>query len=421
MGNHVFTDAVAPNLVRLLKNKLVFCQFFSRRNERDFNEGQPIGDTLRVKLPYRGMIRDGFQYVGAPIDRRYTTIVADQMFGIDVDWDTIEKAIQMERSMEDINDNILDPLSAQLAQEFDSRAARFAYLRTPNLAGALGTTPTALSTYNRTRSKIKELGGWDGAQRAAMIISPEMMATVVAGTPNVIGLFNPSDVVSKAFRKGYIGEYGGYSWFESMSLYQHTSGIWATHGANAVEIDGANQAGNSILISCTTGDTFKAGDKINIEGVYSVNPMTRRSTLRLKEFTILQDTIGVASAATLTISPAMIGPGSPYQNVDALPADNADLTLLPGTTMTNAAAKSGLFGQALTNEAFALVAIDLPMPKTSAFDVVMSHTDDETGITIGVIRWMDPETRSWKTRMDAWIGFGDLLAENSACLIGSAQ
>lgn len=416
-GNHVFTDAVAPEVVRLLTNKLVHTQFFSRKNERDFNEGQPIGDTLRVKLPYRGIIRNGFGYVGANVDRRYTTIVADQMFGIDVDWDTIEKAVQMERSMEDISENILDPLTAQLAQECDSRAAQFVHNNTPNMVGALGTTPTVMSTYNATRTRLKELGGWDGSKRRGMIVSPQMMETVVAGSPNVIGLFNPRDTVAKAFKEGYIGEYGGYEWYESMSLYQQVSGVWANQSGNTVT--GAGQAGSSILIACTTGDTFNVGDHITFGSVNAINPMTRRTNNRLKQFTITAATVGVGSAATLQISPAIVGPGSPYQNVDALPGNGAVLTLMPGTSMSNATAKTGLFGQAITNEAFALVGIDLPMPKSSAFDVVSSYTDPDTNITVGIIRVFDFDARKWKTRMDIWIGFGALLADNSACLIGS--
>ena len=418
-GTHVYTDKVAANMVRLLTNKLVCTQFFSRRNERDFNEGQPIGDTLSVKLPYRGVVRDGFAYVGADIDRRYTTIVADQMFGIDVNWDTIEKAIEMERTDADINENILDPLAAQLAQECDSRAARHVYLNTPNVVGALGTTPTSLGTYSLAHTRLEENAAMNGAKRAGCIITPAMMDTIIASSssPNLLSLFLP-DIIKKAFTKGYVGEYSDLSWYKSMSLYRHTTGIWATV-ATGVTTSSANQSGSSLAVACTTGDTFVAGDIVTIAGVNGINPMTRRSTGRLKQFKIMANVTGAASAATLSIYPSIVGPGSPYQNVTALPGNAAVLTLMPGTTMSDATAASGLFGAALTNDAFALVAIDLPMPKKSSEDYLGKYTDPETGITVGIIRTFDFDARAWKTRMDCWIGFGNLLAEQSSVLIAS--
>lgn len=418
-GSHVYTDKVAANMVRLLKNKLVVTSFFSRKNERDFNEGQPIGDTLRVKLPHRGTIRDGFDYVGANIDRQYTTITASEKFGIDVDWDTIEAATQMERTDADINENILDPLAAKMAQECDSRAARFVYLNSPNVTSALGTTPTTLAAYSAVRTRLLETAGLVGAKRAGVIVTPDMMGTLIANGNNVLALFNPADSVAKAFKEGYIGRYGGLDYFESMSLYAHTTGVWATV-ATGVTTSSGNQSGTSIACAATTGDTVKAGDIITFAAVYAVNKMTGRSTGRLKQFKIMSDATAASSAITLDILPAIVGPGSPYQNVDALPGNGVVVTLMPGTSMSNATAKSGTFGMALTNEAFALVAIDLPMPKKSSEEYIGKFTDPETNITCAIIKSFDFDRRAWKTRMDMWVGFGSMLAEDSSILIGAA-
>lgn len=418
-GTHVYTDKVAADVVRLMKNKLGCTYYFNRKYERDFNEGQPIGDTLRVKKPNRGTVVDGFGYTGANIERQYTTVVADQMFHIPCDWDTIEKAIQMERSDEDIQKNILDPLAAQLAQECDTRAMRFARLNTPWTVGALGATPTAMSTYLQAKTIIEELGGWHGSKRRAMFVSPDMMSTVAAGTPNIMGQFHPRNEAEMAFREGSIGHFGGFDWFTSMSWQRHTSGIITTQAS--VTMNGANQTGTSLNLNCTTGDTFIAGDYISIANVNAVNNMSRQSTGRAKRFKIMANATGAASAVTLTVSPGIVGPGSPYQNVNALNTNTAAVTFLPGTTVTDGSAVSGLFGLGITSDAFALVAIDLPMPKKDSEQYVGKYTDPETGITIGIIKHFDFESRSWKTRMDCWIGFGNLQAEFAAILIGSAN
>jgi hypothetical protein len=73
---------------------------------------------------------------------------------------------------------------------------------------------------------------------------------------------------------------------------------------------------------------------------------------------------GAASAATVQFSPAIYGPGSQYQNVDALPAAGATLTMFRGTAAPTSA-HSGVNGLAFTKDAFAIVGVKLEMPKNT--------------------------------------------------------
>jgi len=114
-GIQVFTDKVAANTVRLATNKLAITRILSRSHERTFNEGEPIGDTLRVRLANQGTIREGFDYVGENMNRQYTTITADQKFGIDVEADVVEKALQIVRSGGMFPSDVMDSLSAKIA------------------------------------------------------------------------------------------------------------------------------------------------------------------------------------------------------------------------------------------------------------------------------------------------------------------
>src|SRR5688572_22921338 len=213
-GNHVFFDAVASRMVALTKNKLGIASYFNRAYDREFEKEYATGDTVRIKYPQRHNIRDGFGYVGASIDRRYTNVVADQMFGLDLNWDTIEKAIQMEKSMTDIEENILDPAAAQLAQEIDSRAARFVYLNTNNVVGALGTTPTTFSVYSGARTRIFEKGGWQMAKRRTTVVTPQMKETIfTTASTGLLAQFNPQKVVDQAFKEGVLGRFDGSDWF----------------------------------------------------------------------------------------------------------------------------------------------------------------------------------------------------------------
>jgi hypothetical protein len=200
----------------------------------------------------------------------------------------------------------------------------------------------------------------------------------------------------------------GFDFYESVSLYQHTAGTWA----GAVTVNGAGQSGSTLNVTCTTGDTFFVGDVVAIASVNPVNPGTRRKVgASTKQFTITSPTVGAASAATLTISPAIFGPGSQYQNVDALPANGAALTLFPGTSSPNA--KVGTNGLAFQRDAFALVGVSLEEPKGSV-EVCRQYRDENTGIAVRFLRQFDGRLSKMINRFDVLLGFGALYPDNCA-------
>jgi hypothetical protein len=224
------------------------------------------------------------------------------------------------------------------------------------------------------------------------------------------GLFNPPDAISKQYKEGAIGRYAGADWYESMSLYSHTAGTWQTPAS--VTVSGANQSGSSLLVNCTSGDTFKKGDVLGIGAVYPANPMTRRttSTATTMQITVTADTTATGSTVTLPISPTLYGPGSQYQNISALPADAAPLTLFPGTSSPNG--KSGTQGLIFNKGAFALVGVKLETPK--AVEMASNSRDPETGIAIRFIRMFDPQQSKMINRFDVLMGFGQLRPDNCA-------
>lgn len=417
MGNHVFSDIVAPRITRLTVNKLGVLSIFDTRFKNDLNKGQPMGDTERIKKPHRSNIRDGFNYVGQSIDRRFVTMTADQKFGADLDWDTIEKAVQMERSPEELEENIFEPRAAQMAQEWDLRAMRFVKNNTNHVVGALGTAITALSTMTSARTRLIECGGWESATKKAVFITPEIMGGLVATSNNILALFNPKADVEDAFREGYIGRYAGAKWFESMSCQRHTTGVITTQ-ASGTTISGAGQTGTSLNLGGTTGNTLLQGDTITVASVNEVNPMTRQSLGRLLPQKIMASVTFASSLATVTVFPGII-PTGPYQNCDSVPADAAIVLIQPGTTMVDATAKSGLLGAEFTNEAFGFCAVDLPMPAKGTEEYSDKYTDPDTGMTMGIWNTSRFDGRSFSSRLDTWGGFVNLQGDTSSCLIAS--
>jgi hypothetical protein len=399
-----FADWITMESLRILLNDLHITGMMNTDYNKEFTKEFAVGDTVRVKLPQRFTIRDGIGYTPQALDRQHTTVTVDQLFGIDFDWDSVEQALKMERGDAAIRREYLEPAMSQIAQEIDSRGALWAHENTPNVAGALGTTPTSMTTYLAARQRLKELACPPGDK--SMIVSPGMMNTIVA---NNLTTFNPQNEITKGFKEGYFGRAAGFDWYESMSLYAHTAGTAVT----SLEVDGA-QSGSSILVSGTTGQTIKKGDTITFAGVFAVNPKTRRSIGSLKHFIVTADVTIAASAGTIPIYPAIIPTGQ-YQNVTAEAGGSAAITLWPGTSSPSG--KAGVVGLALHRDAFACVGVKLANPK--AVEIASQARDPKTGISVSFVRQFDVQDRRMKNRFDVLLGFGNLYADSCAVRVAS--
>lgn len=398
-------------VLRNLMNTNKVASVFNSDWEKDYEKTFAVGATIQVKFPQQFTIRHGLGYNPQGINRISTTISLDQPFGIDFQWDDYEAAVKAERSDEEIKQEYLEPAGVQLSQEIDSLAAQFAKNNVSQITGILGTDPSSVQFMDDARRKLLELACPPDRNRMALISSS--MQTNSINTP-VTSLFNPSDEIDEAFKEGSLGRLKGFRVFEEQSLYSHTAGTWA----GAVTVSGAGQSGTSLVITATAGDTFNKGDKISIANVNRINPRTRRSPgpLTAKTFTITQDltAVGGAGADTLQILPAIYGPNgadpSQYQNVDALPADGAALTLFPGTANPNGA--SGTVGLALTKYSFAIVGMRFYLPK--AVEARSQAEDRRTGIPVRFVKDWNSVYSMQIHRFDTVVGFGNLYQDNAA-------
>lgn len=410
-NNFLNVSWISPEVLRLLVNFLTIAEYFNMDYDKDFKKDFAVGETIQVKFPQRFIPTDGMGYAPQGINRIATTVSLDQWIQVAFEIDDLEAALKLERSKEEIREQYLEPLAAAFAQEIDTRAAKFAYQNANNVVGVLGTDPTGVSTYYNARRRLKELACPPG--RRALCISSSMMSTF---GQNITTFFNPPDELSAMFKEGALGRAAGFDWYESNSLFQHTAGTWA----GAITVSGGGQSGTAIVITATAGDTFKTGDKITLAAVNQVNPMTRRipGPAQLKQFTITQDltAVGGAGADTINILPSIFGPGSQYQNVDALPAGGAALTLWPGTGSPNG--KVGTVGLAISKFAFALVGGKLFMPKST--EIAEGKSDPKTGLSWRFVKAWDPVRSMQIQRADMLLGFGNLFQDNGACTVVGA-
>ncbi len=410
---------VAMKGLSLLKNSLAVGPFFSTEYSGEFAKQYAIGRTLTVPLSQRYTVqRNDMTYNPQALDRPITTISVDQTATVPLEWESIEKALDMERGEDRVEEIYLKPAIAYIRQAIEVDLAQFAYRNTNMIAsgGLLGTNP---STFDGTSAAalqaLVEMGCPTDDENLGLFLPPSVNRSVKTGS---LTYFNPTLDLSKQFRTGYIGKSDSFDWHASMSLATHTAGVQAVAGA--LTCNGANQSGSSLAINCTTNDTFKNGDKFAIANVNQVNLMTRNttstSTIGTKTFTITQDTTGVSSTATLQIYPPIFGPGSHYQNVDALNAATALITMWPGTTSPSG--KVGKMGLALYPGAFFLVGMKLEEPE--AVEICKQYQDPETGLAIRFIRQWDNLQSRMTNRFDCLWGRGVGLAEQCSVVIPCA-
>lgn len=397
--------------LRLLVNKLQAAQFGNTKYNTEFTKPYPIGDTLRVKYPQLFTVRDGLGYNPQGINRRYTTVTVDQIFGVDFETDSIEAALKMERGREMFKEEYLDKAMATMAQEIDSRFCLWAYQHTNMIAGVLGTDPTSFSVFLQGRQQMIQQACPPSGDKGALI-APRINTALVAAQAQY---FNPTSEISKAYKEGSIGRNSGFDWYEVMSLYTHTAGTYTSPTVTNAGTDGMT----SMNISVTAGNVINAGDKLGIGSVYPTNPMTRRqSSTSTMTITVLNSIPSAAGggADVIQFSPPLFGPGSQYQNVTALPAAGATLTLFPGTTTPNGL--SGTVNLLLHEDAFAIVGVPMEVPK--ATEISSQTRDPQTGIAVRFVRMFDPQQSKMINRFDCLLGFGDLYPGSCAVAVLSA-
>lgn len=402
------TDWLCMEGIRLLTNTTEVLPTFNMDYDEQLDKEFPVGAQFRVPLPNLGKVRlDTMAYAPQPIIDRHTDITCNKIVGWDVEWDSVELALSMPRSEQRIKKKILVPAMKQIQQQWDSEAANFALLNTPNIVGILGTQPADFDAiYGAADERLTQLAG--NSTDKTMFLSPGEARSL---RKSAVSYFNPTDEIAKMFKKGYIGEVTGFGQsYQSMSLFRSTSDVWQ----GVVEVTNTMTAdSNQLVVTCTTNDTFTAGTPYNIAGVDDVNPMTLRSIGSLKQFVLLQSTVGAASSATLTFYPGIVGPGSPYQNVSAYPLAGADLTQYPGTVGANAGI-TGVNGLAIAKEAFAFVGVKLQNPKASSAEIVSQEQDPDTGLSVAFLRMFDPVSRKWINRFDSLGGFGVLWGDHAS-------
>lgn len=230
------------------------------------------------------------------------------------------------------------------------------------------------------------------------LVNTQQNVDVVNGTST---LFNNQTEIGRQYREGYMGRAAGFDWFESTTAPRFFAGAGTGYLVNGANQAASNQnlPGQTMTLIVDTGTgQIAPGSVFTMAGVFEVNPETKASNGKLRQFTVIAT--NATNATQLTIAPAIVTTGA-KQNVSNAPADNAPINIL--TTASNNY-DQGLFFQ---RDAFTLVTVDLDMPN----DVDWKARESMDGVSMRALRQFDIINDEWVTRLDILPGYAVLYED----------
>jgi hypothetical protein len=374
MANALLTaTAVTRESLRVLHQKLGFVGNVNRQYDSSFaKSGAKIGDSLKIRLPNQYSVRTGATLSAQDTTETSTTLQVATQKGVDLNFTSADLTM----SLDDFSSRILEPAMSVLAAsiESDALSMRKDVYQQVNNTGAVVTFGKVLEGRKKLVDSLTPAGVWN-----ALLNTTDGVNLVDA----LKGLFQDSKEVATQYREGKMGRGAGFDFMESTFLSTQLRGS----GNGAYLVNDTVASGDSVVTVDTGTGTIKKGEIVTFAGVNSVHPETKADSGVLQQFVVTADYAG--GAGDLSISPAFISTGA-TQNVSALPADNAAISIA-GTASTN-------YGQSLLfhPDAFGFATADLVMP--SGVDFARREVLD--GVSMRVVRQYDINADRFPTRID---------------------
>lgn len=402
--SHTFVNptVVASEALRQLENSLVMGNLVHRAYEEEWSKshnGYKPGSSVTLKCPVYFRVKDGATLDAVDLLERSTTFTL--AYRKHIAWAVT--AQEMTYSIDKFSERFITPAMQALANYVDSTLLSL-YKGIPNQVGTPGSTPNQYLTFALANAKLSEHAVPESNRYC--VIDPQCQAYMA---DNLKGLFNPS-MVGPAIERAKLPSLAGMEMFVSQNVNTHTCGTAA--GLTTVLMDETSSEGAQTVLIDTNGSwtlTLTEGDIFTIASVYGVNPISGDSTGSLRQFVCYD--AGGGSHHTDNGNDATIKciPGTdpykiysasaaetylPYQTVDALPAENATVTVA-GT-----ASLSHKVNLAFHKDALGLCMVPLAMPASVSWGATKSYK----GYSIRVIRDYDVTNDQEYVRFDCLFG-----------------
>ena len=398
--------------LRVLSNNIVLGNKVSRKHQAEFGkDDMKIGDTINIRRPARFTVSSGASF--APQDYVETSIplVVNQQRHVD----TAFTSSDMTLKLQDFSSRIIRPKVIQLCQQIDIDGYVNAKNTVGNLTGTAGTAPNAFSFLTDIGKKLDDFSTpRDGSRYYTLD-----QASNAAQIGSLTGLFNPQGKIGSQYNEGVFMDATntvGLKIAMTQNVARHTVGALGgtplINGANQVLTSGWANTYSLITDGWTAAaaQRLNAGDVFSIASVFSVNPVTKQSTGQLMQFVCVSAASSDASGnLTAVVSPAPISAG-PFQNISAVPADNAALTI------NGTAATSYVRNLAWHEDAFEMACVK--MQDLAMFGGWGAVRSDE-GFSIRVFRQAAISSDTVGNRVDVLYGWATPYPEQATQQVGA--
>ncbi len=391
-GNTLLTiDMVTLEALRVLHGSCAFVRNVNRDYDDQFaRDGAKIGDTLRVRKPPKYTVRTGRVMQAQNATETYVSLPVTNQKGVDLDFTSAEFTM----SIDNFSDRFLKPSMTVLASTIDFDALSMS-LDVAQSVGTPGTTPASYQVWGDANAILDDsLAPRDGNRTA--ILSPAAMARTVDALKT---LFEAGDAIADQYRSGVMKRAIDLKWAIDQNIRNLTTG---TRTTTTISVTGSTATGATTLAldyaGTADGATLTKGEVFTIGSVYAVNDETKQTLTYLKQFVVRTTTTAATSQwLTLPIAPTIYGPTSlGLQNVSALPADNAVITLY-GTTSATVYPQNLIFHK----DAFTFATADLKLPTNQQ----MASRKMQDGISMRIWEGADIVNDAWPVRSDVLYGY----------------
>lgn len=430
MGNTVKNiGGVTKEIVTQLYNNASVIKGIKRQYSDQFaKDGAKIGNVLNVKYLDNAPVNRGRQMVANSLVERTVpiTILDVHQYQGSLSYNSADYALSIESFTEKTN---LKQVATKMLNEMEMDCLKLVQ-QFPNQVGTLGTTPgtsggvgylmtTAPQIYTNAGATMTSAGC--PTDDRSMILSPVASGLSMA---SLAGLQNPSEAISKQYRKGRMGaETLGFDFIENVNLPTFTTGTRSQAGGtmNGPTLDGATTLN---ITGLGAGATIPAGEHFTIAGVRLVNPMNQNQQNILQSFAVTDAAVADAGGnATVSISPAislsnpaqLVGttmvtryPGLPINvngTVDALPLGGATVTF------SGAPSTTGTFNVGMHRDAIVMTTVDLPM-----YEKEEMHQENFQGFSARVWRFAEGKSDERYTRIDSIVVF-TMIRKELGCIV----
>lgn len=309
-----------------LSNALGFTRTVNRSYDSRFaRTGAKIGSVANARLPAQFRYSSGLDIDIQSLNDAARPVVLNKNYQRSWSMDRAEAYL----SVDEMASRYIRPAMLSMASEIDKDGRDLANQYTFNTVGTAGSSYSSKDTYAdlliAAREKIVEnLGPTD--EIFHMVAGPKFVGDGFKyfGTAPA---FSANANLTSTVRDGKLPnglEIAGFRVMEQQNLAKYRVG---TYGGTP-KVNGANQSGSTLVTDgWAAGTTLDVGAVFTIAGVFAVNAQSKESTGVLQQFVVTAKN-AAGTSQSLQVEPAIVGPGEQRQNVSALPADNADITVV---------------------------------------------------------------------------------------------